>query len=141
MSEWWINGKMTDVTISQAILKLIDIKAFVDRYGNPHDKWTDAVNIGIEALRRVESGSTNNVNSRGALCDIHNGESREITRAEFYDYAAKHKLVVWSTECSDSAMNALDKLNEIKAKFDVSKEHGDAFPYALIDMVREVLSK
>ena len=59
--EWWINGKLTDMTTKQAVIKLIDLKAFVERYGNPHDKWGDAINIGIEAIERIdaaiESGS------------------------------------------------------------------------------------
>lgn len=57
MPEWWINGKLTDVTIHEALLKLIEVHAFLERYSNPHDKWTDAVNIAIEALRRVEDGN------------------------------------------------------------------------------------
>ena len=54
MEEYWINGKLTDLRLFEARLKLIDIKAFVERYGNPHDKWTDAINIAIEAIRRIE---------------------------------------------------------------------------------------
>ena len=52
--ELWINGKMTDVTLEEACLKLIDVKAFVERYVSPHKKLTDAINIGIEAIHRVQ---------------------------------------------------------------------------------------
>lgn len=53
MSEYWINNKLTKMTKEEAVLKLIDVHAFLCRYSNPHDKWTDAVNIGIEAIKRV----------------------------------------------------------------------------------------
>lgn len=36
-----------------------------------------------------------------------------ITRAEFFDYAESHGFVVWSKECSDKAMNTIDKLEKI----------------------------
>ena len=49
----WINGKMTDLTKKDAIHKLIDAKCFLERYSNPHDKWTEAINIGIEAIEIV----------------------------------------------------------------------------------------
>ena len=47
----WLNGKLTDVTPQEAVTKLIEAKGFLERYGNPHDKWTDAINIGIEAIQ------------------------------------------------------------------------------------------
>lgn len=53
MSEYWINNKLTEMTKEEAVLKLIDVHAFLCRYSNPHDKWTDAVNIGIEAIKKV----------------------------------------------------------------------------------------
>ena len=65
MSEYWINNKLTKMTKEEAVLKLIDVHAFLCRYSNPHDKWTDAVNIGIEAIKRVievEDGNNGNVN-------------------------------------------------------------------------------
>ena len=49
----WINGKMTDLTKKDAIHKLVDAKCFLERYSNPHDKWTEAINIGIEAIEIV----------------------------------------------------------------------------------------
>lgn len=49
----WINEKMTDLTKKDAIHKLIDAKCFLERYSNPHDKWTEAINIGIEAIEIV----------------------------------------------------------------------------------------
>lgn len=49
----WINGKMTDLTKKDAIHKLVDAKGFLERYSNPHDKWTEAINIGIEAIEIV----------------------------------------------------------------------------------------
>ena len=49
----WINGKMTNLTKKDAIHKLIDAKCFLERYSNPHDKWTEAINIGIEAIEIV----------------------------------------------------------------------------------------
>ena len=49
----WINGKMTDLTKKDAIQKLVDAKCFLERYSNPHDKWTEAINIGIEAIEIV----------------------------------------------------------------------------------------
>ena len=49
----WINGKMTDLTKKDAIHKLVDAKSFLERYSNPHDKWTEAINIGIEAIEIV----------------------------------------------------------------------------------------
>ena len=49
----WINGKMTDLTKKDAIHKLVDAKCFLERYSNPHDKWTEAINIGIEASEIV----------------------------------------------------------------------------------------
>ena len=55
MSEYWINGKLTDLTLEEAKLKLIEVKAFAERYGNVHDKWTEAINIGIEAIERIEA--------------------------------------------------------------------------------------
>ena len=36
-----------------------------------------------------------------------------MDRTEFFDYAEKHNLVVWSKECSDSAMKAFDRLAKI----------------------------
>lgn len=50
---WWLNRKMTNVTPKEAIHKLIDAKSYLERYSNPHDKWTDAVNIGIEAIEET----------------------------------------------------------------------------------------
>ena len=50
---FWINGKMTDLTKKDAIHKLVDAKGFLERYSNPHDKWTEAINIGIEAIEIV----------------------------------------------------------------------------------------
>jgi hypothetical protein len=47
----WLNGKLTYVTPQEAVTKLIEAKGFLERYGNPHDKWTDAINIGIEAIQ------------------------------------------------------------------------------------------
>lgn len=52
--EYWLNNKLTDVSMKEAVLKLIDAKGFIERYGNPHDKWTDAINIGIEAIERQQ---------------------------------------------------------------------------------------
>ena len=49
----WINGKMTDLTKKDAIHKLVDAKGFLERYSNPHDKWTEAINIGIDAIEIV----------------------------------------------------------------------------------------
>lgn len=49
----WINGKMTDLTKKDAIHKLVDAKSYLERYSNPHDKWTEAINIGIEAIEIV----------------------------------------------------------------------------------------
>lgn len=50
--EHWINNELTEMTMKEAVLKLIDANYFLMRYSNPHDKWTDAVNIGIEAIQR-----------------------------------------------------------------------------------------
>ena len=55
MVEYWINGKLTDLTLTEARMKLIEVKAFAERYGNVHDKWTEAINIGIEAIERIEA--------------------------------------------------------------------------------------
>ena len=44
---------MTDLTKKDAIHKLVDAKCFLERYSNPHDKWTEAINIGIEAIEIV----------------------------------------------------------------------------------------
>ena len=49
----WINGKMTDLTKKDAIHKLVDAKSFLERYSNSYDKWTEAINIGIEAIEIV----------------------------------------------------------------------------------------
>ena len=53
-TELWLNGKMTDVTPEEAIIKLIDVMGFLERYSSPHKKWTDAINIGIEAIKRAQ---------------------------------------------------------------------------------------
>ena len=52
MSEYWINGKLTDMTMEEACLKLIDIQGRVERYENPRKGYVDAINIGIEAIHR-----------------------------------------------------------------------------------------
>ena len=44
---------MTELTKKDAIHKLVDAKSFLERYSNPHDKWTEAINIGIEAIEIV----------------------------------------------------------------------------------------
>lgn len=67
MSEYWINNKLTKMTKEEAVLKLIDVHAFLCRYSNPHDKWTDAVNIGIEAIKALEQEPTTK-NDLGVDC-------------------------------------------------------------------------
>ena len=52
--EYWINGKLTDLTLEEAKLKLIEVKGYGERYFNIHDKWTEAINIAIEAITRIE---------------------------------------------------------------------------------------
>ena len=46
----WINNKLTNMTPSEAKSKLIDLFGHLNRYGNPHDHYEDAINIGIEAI-------------------------------------------------------------------------------------------
>lgn len=37
-----------------------------------------------------------------------------ITRGEFFDYAEKYNLVIWSKECSERAMKSIEKLEKIE---------------------------
>ena len=59
--EHWINNELTEMTMKEAVLKLIEVHGFLERYSNPHDHWTDAVNIGIEAIQRVMEVEDGNV--------------------------------------------------------------------------------
>ena len=54
MAEYWINGKLTDLTLEEAKLKLIEVKCYGERYFNIHSKWTEAISIGIEAIARIQ---------------------------------------------------------------------------------------
>lgn len=89
MAEHWINNKLTDMTKEEAVLKLIDVHAFLCRYSNPHDKWTDAVNIGIEAIKALEQEPTTK-NDLGVDC-ISRAEAIKCLECDF-DITGKENM-------------------------------------------------
>ena len=109
----WINGKMTDLTKKDAIHKLVDAKCFLERYSNPHDKWTEAINIGIEAIEIVMDQ-----------------EEQEPT--------TKNDLGVDWESYKDADGNSLDYLilNVLQNSFDC----GDAYGYTIADKIIGLLS-
>ncbi len=50
-----------------------------------------------------------------------------ISRMEFYDYAEAHNMVVWSKECSDSAMESLKELDRLRDQLEKIKQVVDAW--------------
>ena len=51
----WINNNLTNMTPGEAKSKLIDLFGHLNRYGNPHDHYEDAINIGVEAIDCYEN--------------------------------------------------------------------------------------
>ena len=89
----WINGKMTDLTKKDAIHKLVDAKCFLERYSNPHDKWTEAINIGIEAIEIVmdqEEQEPTTKNDLGVDC-ISRAEAIKCLECDF-DITGKENM-------------------------------------------------
>ena len=107
--ELWINGKMTDVTLEEACLKLIDVKAFVERYVSPHKKLTDAINIGIEAIKRVQKAQEPTTkNDLGVDCI-----SRADARSLICDIDLKHHTFGMSRKVFKDLYNGIDDLPSV----------------------------
>lgn len=61
-----------------------------------------------------------------------------ITRGEFFDYAEKYNLEIWSKECSERAMKSIEKLEKIEQI--VNRVHHTGLePSKAYELIQEVM--
>ena len=130
----WINGKMTDLTKKDAIHKLVDAKGFLERYSNPHDKWTEAINIGIEAIEIVMDQEEQE--GKGMTIDEHIGVIEDLKSTMSVCMTEPEK-----TEICTSLSEAIDTLRKYK-KIEQIFQEPCIIPegcYPMLKKIREVM--